>query len=73
MTTSRMLARRPGGRPRERAGTVSELGLEAGEEMWGRMWATRSRAVRGPQGGRLISAGSSLCSRDTWVEGSSAR
>lgn len=33
MTTSRMLARRPGGRPRERAGTVSELGLEAGEEM----------------------------------------
>lgn len=28
-----MLARRPGGRPREQAGTVSELGLEAGEEM----------------------------------------
>lgn len=33
MTTSRTLARRPGGRPREQAGTVSELGLEAGEEM----------------------------------------
>lgn len=28
-----MLVRRPGGRPREQAGTVSELGLEAGEEM----------------------------------------
>lgn len=56
MTTSRMLARRPGGRPREQAGTVSELGLEAGEEMRREdvgpaQQATRSRAVRGPQGG----------------------